>query len=64
MHIGNRPDNMETDIICPCTEPEALEGSEEAKLPFHGPNRWPAAAPAFKPACVAYMDEMETVQQK
>ena len=44
--------------------PEAPEGSERAKLPFHGPNRWPAAAPGFKPAMESYMSHMDTVYRR
>ena len=46
------------------TEPEAEEGSAEADLPFHGPNRWPAAAPGFRPAMEKYMEYMLATQQK
>lgn len=45
-------------------EPEAPAGSEKAKLPFHGPNQWPTAAPGFKPAMENYMDHMERTYKK
>lgn len=45
-------------------EPEAAEGTPEAKLPFHGPNQWPVAVPSFKPAMKSYMAYMSNVHQK
>ena len=42
-----------------CTDPEAPAGSEKAKLPFHGPNRWPQEVPKFKTALQDYLDHVE-----
>lgn len=56
-----RGDTKESYYIC---KPEAPEGSEKAKLPFHGPNQWPTAVPGFKPAMEDYMNHMNTTYRK